>query len=123
MQLSRNTAGGMVPGMSVDPLAQQEEEATERLSLDLPAHTAKFLERFAAYRNALNVAQGKKVKKWTRKSAGEAFVETQVTQVVASMAQAFEEHGELPDAADEKAMLAYAKAVLASADKPSKKSR
>ena len=111
-----------VPGMSIDPLAQQEE-TTDRLSLDLPVSVVKFLERFASYRNALNSVQGRSVKKWTRKSAAEAFVAAQVRQVVESMAGAIETHGELPE--DDKEMVAYARAVLAATEpaKSPKKSR
>jgi len=114
------TGRATVPGMSVDPLAQ-EEETTERVSLDLPSSVARFLEQFARYRNALNAAQGRNVKKWTRKSAAEALVAAQVRQVMESMAAAFEKHGPLPESADEKEMLAYARAVLAVTDKNPKK--
>jgi hypothetical protein len=116
------TGRGMVPGMSVDPLAQEEEEKTERLSVDPSVSDAEFLRRFANYRNSLNEAQSRRVKKWTRKSAAEAFIAAQVRQVRESMAQVFKELGELPE--DDKAMLDYAKKVLAAADKSvSKKSR
>lgn len=121
VQLSRNARRGSIPGMSVDPLAQHEEEPPERLTVDLRSSDARFLERFAAYRNALNQLEGRKVRPWTRKSAAEAFVAAQVRQVVENMALAFRDRGELPAADDEKAMLAYAKAVLASADKSNKK--
>ena len=120
MQLAVRTRRVTVPGMSVDPLAQQEKEA-ERFSVDLPVADAKFLERYAAYRNALNAAQSRNVKKWNRKSAAEAFIAAQISLVAKEMAAVFSEHGELPYATDEKAVMAYAKAVLAAADKSSKK--
>lgn len=108
-----------VPGVSVDPLADGQEQE-ERLTLDLPVSVIEFLGRYATYRNALNEAQKRKMKRWTRKSAAEAFLVAQVHAVLESMKEAFAEHGELP--ADDKAMLAYAERVLASAEKPSKKS-
>lgn len=114
------TGRGNVPGMSVDPLEQEEKEKTDRLSLDLSVSDAEFLRRFANYRNALNEAQERPVQKWTRKSAAEAYVAAQIRQVKASMAQVFADLGELPK--DDKQMLDYAKKVLAAADKPSKKS-
>lgn len=119
-----------MPGMSVDPLEHEEEE-TERVSLDLPKSVADFLRRFAAYRNAMNEAQGRNVRKWTRKSTAEAFIAAQRRQVIANMVDAFERLGDLPEVtpdADEKTrereereMLAYARAVLASAEKSTKK--
>lgn len=112
-------ARARVPGVSVDPLAQGQEEE-ERLTLDLPVSAIEFLGRYAAYRNALNEAQKRKMKRWTRKSAAEAFLMAQVAAVIESMREAFAEHGELP--ADEKQMLAYAERVLASYEKPTKKS-
>lgn len=114
------TGRGNVPGMSVDPLEQEEKEKTDRLSLDLSVSDAEFLRRFANYRNALNEAQERPVQKWTRKSAAEAYVAAQIRQVKASMAQVFADLGELPK--DDKQMLDYAKKVLAAAEKPSKKS-
>ena len=114
------TGRGNVPGMSVDPLDTEEVEETDRLSLDLPLSELEFLKRFASYRNALNEAQTKAMKKWTRKSTAEAFIAAQIRQVKASMKQVFEDLGELPE--DERAMLDYAKKVLAAADKSSKKS-
>lgn len=106
--------------MGIDPL-EQEETATVRLSLDLPADTVAFLERFALYRNALNTLTKRSVKKWTRKSAAEAFVATQVQTVLTSMAEAIAEHGALPD--DEKDMAAYARRVLQSTEKSNDKNK
>jgi hypothetical protein len=105
--------------MSVDPLEPEEVEETERLSIDLPASELEWLQRYANYRTALNEAQGKKRKKWTRKSAAEAYVAAQIRQMKASMAKVFEELGELPS--DEKAMLAYAKRVVAATEPTPKK--
>lgn len=105
-------------GMARDPL-EQEEETTDRLSLDLPVSMVQFLERYAAYRNALNGLQKRAVKKWTRKSAAEAFLTSQFQQVMENMAGSFEAHGPLPEDQDE--MLAYARAVLAASEKSSKK--
>ena len=100
--------------MSIDPLAELQEETRERMSIDLPVSAVEFVERFAAYRNALNVAQGLSVKKWTKKATAEAFELAQIRQVQESMAAAFAEFGALPAANDEKAMLAYARRILAS---------
>ena len=124
------TGRGRVPGMSVDPLEQEEQEETERVSLDLPRSVVRFLEGFASYRNALNAEQGRDVRKWTRKSTAEAYVVAQVRQVMESMRGAFERHGPLPELDDpkdrpryEKEMRAYARAVLSAAVSPAKKSR
>lgn len=111
---------GILLGMSVDPL-ETAEETTERVTLDLPVSVMRYLERFAAYRNTMNEEQKRPVKKWTRKSAAEAFVSAQVRQVQQQMADTVTVHGEIPTSVDE--LRAYVRAVLARAEKPGKKSR
>lgn len=120
MQWKRKATRGTVPGMSVDPLEMQQE-ATDRISVDLPLSAVEFLVRYASYRNAMNLARGLTVKKWTRKSAAEALVLAQIRQVQESMREAFEQHGPFPE--NDADMLAYARAVLVASEKPSKKSR
>lgn len=103
----------------VDPL-ERAEETTERIALDLSPEDARFLERYAAYRNVMNDLQKRSVRqKWSRKSAGEALLAQQVRQVRAQMEDLFTELGELP--ADDKALREYAEKVLARSEKLTKK--
>ena len=120
VQLMEQMVSARVFGMARDPL-EQEEETTDRLSLDLPVSMVQFLERYAAYRNALNGLQKRAVKKWTRKSAAEAFLTSQYQQVLENMGASFDAHGPLPEDQDE--MLAYARSVLAAAEKSTPKKR
>lgn len=124
VQLRKVMKPGRFPGEMVDPLQRAEEE-TKRLAIDLSPEVVSFLERYAAYRNAMNEVSKRSVRQqWSRKSAGEALLTTMVAQVRASMADVFAELGEIPDAEDQKALEAYALKVLARADKSaSKKSR
>ena len=112
-----------VPGMSVDPLAQAEEP-TERLSLDLSLGDMQFIERYAAYRNAMNDLQDRTIRqRWSRKSAAEALFVAQLRQLRVTMSEVFEDLGEFPPAEDKDAMRTYAEKVLARTEKQPKKSR
>ena len=85
-----------------------------RASLDIKADDYRFLERLAAYRNAMATAQGKKLKpQWTKKSLAESFVSAQCDGSRQQLMEMFAAVGELPDASDAKAMAAYAARVLA----------
>lgn len=86
----------------------------QRASLDVRASDYAFLERYAAYRNALAEAQGKKLKpQWTKKALAESFIAAQCDGAKHQLAEMFAACGELPDASDKKAMAAYAARVLA----------
>lgn len=90
------------------------EAEVKRASLDIGAADYVLLERYSAYRNALAMAQGKKLKQqWSKKSLAEAFLADQCTAVRSQLAEMFAAVGDLPDAADEKAMAKYAEAVIA----------
>jgi hypothetical protein len=102
----------------IDPLQRSEEEV-ERAAFDLSPSDLAFLERFAAYRNVMNELQGRAVRqKWSRKSAGEAFLAAHIEQVRTQMADLFAELGEIPS--DGKALREYAEKVLARTEKTSK---
>ncbi len=89
-------------------------EAVTRASLDLNASDYAFLERYAAYRNALATAQGKKLKpQWSKKALAESFVSAQCDGTRHQLAEMFTACGEFPDASDEKAMAKYCAAVIA----------
>ena len=121
VQLRRTRRAANIPGLMVDPLQRAEEE-TERIALDLSPDDVAFLERYAAYRNVMNDLQERTVRqKWSRKSAGEALLSAQVTQVREQMADLFAELGEIPKG--EKELREYAEKVLARAEKPTKKQR
>lgn len=109
-----------------DPLARAEKIESDlvRVTLDLRPEQAEFLEKYAAYRNVLNAAEKRQFRKWTRKSAAEAFVDAQIASVQRNMKGVFDALGELPDADDEKALSTYVGRVLeldAPTVKPSKK--
>jgi len=119
VQWRRSRTSGSIPGLMVDPL-ERAEETTERIALDLSPEDARFLERYAAYRNVMNDLQKRSVRqKWSRKSAGEALLAQQVRQVRAQMEDLFTELGELP--ADDRALREYAEKVLARSEKSAKK--
>lgn len=93
-----------------------------RATLEIEVGSGDFAERYAAYRNALNVVEKKRgTKRWTRKYALELFVELYIQQVREQMATVFEKFGPLPPANDEKAVLAYARAVLEATEKTKKR--
>lgn len=74
------------------------ETAFERLSLDLPESDVTLLEQFAAYRNALAAAQGKKLRKrWTRKSVAEHFLKIQCEGLRHQLDEMTRELGPLPE--------------------------
>ncbi len=101
--------GGTVSG----PLDLGEAEV-KRVSLDVRADDDGFLERYAAYRNALAVAQGKKLRQqWSRKSMAESFIAAQCDGARHQLREMFAAVGDFPQASDEKAMAKYAEAVIA----------
>lgn len=90
------------------------EAEVKRASLDVRADDYRFLERYAAYRNALAVAQDKKLRQqWSKKSMAESFIAAQCDAARHQLKDMFAAVGEFPDAADEKAMAKYAEAVVA----------
>lgn len=92
-----------------------EETGFERLSLDMPQADADLLARFAAYRNALAAAQGKKLRKrWTRKSIAEHLLHIQLEGLLQQLSDMIEAVGPLPsaDTKDIAKMEEYARAVL-----------
>ena len=90
------------------------EAEVKRASLDVRAEDYGFLERYAAYRNALAVAQEKKLRQqWSKKSMAESFIAAQCDAARHQLREMFAAVGEFPDAADEDAMAKYAKAVVA----------
>ena len=122
--LSRESVTGM--SENDDPLARAEKIESDlvRVTLDLRPDQAEFLEKYAAYRNVLNLAEKRQFRKWTRKSAAEAFVDAQIANVRKNMKGVFDTLGELPDSSDEKALSAYVERVLqldAPTVKPTKK--
>ncbi len=105
--------GENVFGSVSGPLDLGDEEV-KRASLDMRADDYGFLERYAAYRNALAVAQGKKLRQqWSRKSMAESFIAIQCDAARYQLREMLAAVGDLPEASDEKAMAKYAEAVIA----------
>lgn len=98
-----------------DPIELQDAlSETDRFTLDVPATDASFLERFAAYRNALARAQGKRLRRqWSRKGMAESLLAAQVDGMRQQMAEMLKDLGDLPAADDKDALEAYAKRVIA----------
>lgn len=98
-----------------------------RLLLDVPKVELVFIEQYAAFRNAVAAAQGKKLKRhWSRKSMAEQFLADQAEMLRTQLSQMFTEVGPFPqfDPDDQKAnraaMEKYAKRVVAWAEKNTK---
>lgn len=90
------------------------EAEVRRASLDMRADDYKFLERYAAYRNALALAQAKKLRQqWSTKALAESFIAVQCDAARHQLKEMFAAVGDFPDASDEKAMAKYAEAVVA----------
>jgi hypothetical protein len=97
------------------------DEFVERLSLDISVRDFDFIERLAAYRNALAVAQGIKLKrKWSRKSQGESLVAIQCDAMRQQLADMIAECGDIPPADDREGMEKYARKVVAWSKKQEK---
>ena len=113
ISLPRNTPRDKVFLVVASPLDIEGEEV-ERISLDLRAKDVDFAGRFAAYRNAMAEAQGKRLKrKWTRKSVVEASIAQSFDAMRAQIAAMLADVGPLPDAEDAEAMARYVRKVLA----------
>ncbi len=91
-----------------------------RITLDVSRDEDEFLTAYAAYKNALPIAQGERVKRReSRKSVAEQLVTNQIAQTLHQLKAAFEAVGELPKVIEgkpketEELFVAYAKKVLA----------
>ena len=114
VQLPRSTPPEKVAFSVADSVDIGEGEPVDRLSLDVRASDAAFLERFAEYRNELAKAQGKKLKrKWSRKSLMESLLAIQCDALRKQLGPVFERFGDLPDAKKKEEMERYAKRVAA----------
>ncbi len=126
VQLSESARGGSLDASVANPFEISDGEPVERLSLDVRASDVAFLVRFAAYRNALARAQGKKIKRqWSRKSLMESLLSIQVDGLRQQLRGLFDALGEIPehDTKDSGPMDAYAKRAAAWFDKQSKQSK
>jgi hypothetical protein len=90
------------------------DDFVERLSLDVGVKDFDFLERLAAYRNALAAAQDIKLKRrWSRKSQAESFIAIQCDVMRMQLSEMIAECGDLPPADDREAVEKYARKVVA----------
>jgi hypothetical protein len=102
------------------------EAEVKRASFDVRSEDNDFLERYAAYRNALATAQGKKLRQqWSKKSMGESFIAVQCDAARHQLGDMFKAVGPFPEltgdaAKDAAAMAKYAKAVIAWDEKHNK---
>lgn len=91
-----------------------ENEEVARVSLDVRVRDDDFLERFAAYKNALNdVTKTKLRRRWTRKSMAESLLAAQCDVLRNQLTEMVAAFGELPPASDTEAVKRYAKRVAA----------
>ena len=106
--------------MTGDP-GGEDGEGTKQFGINVTDSESAFLEWVAAYRNALAKARGKKLRRqWTRKTVAESFITKRVVDEREEFREILEAVGPFPDAKDEVAMLRYAQAVVAWADKKNK---
>lgn len=123
VQLFRGALHGSLPFEVPDPIEIADEAATPktRITIELPTEHAEFLDKYAAYRNAVAAAQGIRLRKRIkRKSYIESVVELQVSGLVGQLSEMVTALGPLPSADDEHAMEKYAKRVVAWMAKSSK---
>jgi hypothetical protein len=114
VQLRRESPGERVWLNVAGPMDGENEQETERLSVDLLKEADVFLKTYAKYRNALADVQGRRLKRrWSRKLMAESFIEAQVSALKAQMTEMFEAIGAFPAEDDDDAMKTYAKRVLA----------
>jgi hypothetical protein len=110
-----------------DIIADREaDEETVRITLDIRASAARFLERYADHRTrvAANLRRREleasgaapkktdKPKEWVRKTLTEALLEGLVEDLRADLEPMFKTFGKLPDPKDEAAAEKYADAVV-----------
>lgn len=96
------------------PIDPSDDVGVTRVSVDMRAPDAGLAEQYAAYRNALAVAQGKRLRRqWTKKSMVEAMLAMQADTLRHQLAQLVAALGEMPKPEDEAAMVAYAERALA----------
>lgn len=97
-----------------DPTDISDDEAVERIAIDLLAKDLRLYAAYAAYRNKLADVQKKKLnRKWTRKSYVESVIHREAKLLREQLDEMFSACGAFPDPTDEAAMERYVKRVLA----------
>lgn len=113
-QWTRNTQRVKVWRDVPDPTDIGEDEAVERVALDLSGKDLRLYAAYAAYRNKLADEQGKKLtRKWTRKSYMESVIRRDAQMLREQLEEMISACGPLPDPNDEKEMEKYVRRVLA----------
>lgn len=84
-----------------------------RVTIDLSDEDFVYLEKLAAYRNALAEAEKRRITPWSRKGLCESYVAAGALNSRKKLSEQFAACGELPDAKDEKAVAAYVAKVIA----------